>query len=278
MIIKNIKDALEQMSQKYLEACKTGTISEIKDIDKELSEILALFKDVTKTDVTLDLVDIKSLKEELLLSIEKVNGFYNAIQLKLNDDKLRGRPGKDGIAIDGNDGYTPVKNKDYFDGKDGKTPKKGVDYFDGESDYNLLSNKPFDSKYNRQLYNAHFDRNSNDKFVLLKTNIRKSNKMLDFEFKGYNYSKPSSIFSLVSVYTFVGSASPYRLSISNNLFALVHDFVYSEDGFLVLIINGGDNINFDINIRCSSVRLGYDLSSFIVTDTKITDDLENGGF
>ena len=38
---------------------------------------------------------------------------------------------------DGRDGYTPVKNVDYFDGKDGKdgkdgyTPIKGIDYFDG---------------------------------------------------------------------------------------------------------------------------------------------------
>ena len=38
----------------------------------------------------------------------------------------------------GNDGYTPVKGKDYFDGADGKdgqdgyTPQKGVDYFDGQ--------------------------------------------------------------------------------------------------------------------------------------------------
>lgn len=33
---------------------------------------------------------------------------------------------------DGEDGYTPVKGKDYFDGKDGYTPQKGVDYFDGK--------------------------------------------------------------------------------------------------------------------------------------------------
>jgi hypothetical protein len=33
---------------------------------------------------------------------------------------------------DGEDGYTPVKGKDYDDGKDGVTPKKGVDYKDGE--------------------------------------------------------------------------------------------------------------------------------------------------
>lgn len=32
----------------------------------------------------------------------------------------------------GDDGYTPVKGKDYFDGKDGYTPVKGVDYFDGK--------------------------------------------------------------------------------------------------------------------------------------------------
>ena len=149
MIIKNIKDALEEMSSKYLEACKTGTISEIKDIDKELSEILALFKDVTKTDVTLDLVDIKSLKEELLLSIEKVNGFYNTIQLKLTDEKLRGRPGKDSIAVDGNDGYTPIKDKDYFDGKDGEDGKDGIgidgkDGEDADNNYNNLLNKPTD--------------------------------------------------------------------------------------------------------------------------------------
>lgn len=35
---------------------------------------------------------------------------------------------------DGEDGYTPIKGKDYFDGKDGVdgyTPIKGIDYFDG---------------------------------------------------------------------------------------------------------------------------------------------------
>jgi len=34
---------------------------------------------------------------------------------------------------DGKDGYTPVKGKDYFDGKDGYTPIKGKDYFDGKN-------------------------------------------------------------------------------------------------------------------------------------------------
>jgi len=32
----------------------------------------------------------------------------------------------------GKDGYTPIKDIDYFDGKDGYTPVKGVDYFDGK--------------------------------------------------------------------------------------------------------------------------------------------------
>ena len=34
-----------------------------------------------------------------------------------------------GIQSRGQNGYTPVKGKDYFDGKNGKTPEKGVDYF-----------------------------------------------------------------------------------------------------------------------------------------------------
>lgn len=33
---------------------------------------------------------------------------------------------------DGDDGYTPVKDVDYFDGKDGHTPVKGVDYYTEE--------------------------------------------------------------------------------------------------------------------------------------------------
>ena len=34
---------------------------------------------------------------------------------------------------DGEDGYTPVKGKDYFDGQDGYTPVKGKDYNDGQN-------------------------------------------------------------------------------------------------------------------------------------------------
>jgi len=45
----------------------------------------------------------------------------------------KGDTGPQGPA--GQDGYTPIKNIDYFDGKngiDGYTPIKGVDYFDGK--------------------------------------------------------------------------------------------------------------------------------------------------
>lgn len=42
------------------------------------------------------------------------------------------RDDADNGAFDGEDGYTPIKGKDYFDGKDGYTPQKGKDYFDGK--------------------------------------------------------------------------------------------------------------------------------------------------
>lgn len=63
----------------------------------------------------------------------------------------QGLPGRDGT-----DGYTPVKNIDYFDGKDGRdgvdgyTPRKGVDYRDGidgkdyvitQADYDAIASR-----------------------------------------------------------------------------------------------------------------------------------------
>lgn len=50
------------------------------------------------------------------------------LTLKLNKDQFKKK-------LELEDGYTPIKGKDYFDGEDGKdgyTPIKGVDYFDGE--------------------------------------------------------------------------------------------------------------------------------------------------
>lgn len=54
---------------------------------------------------------------------EKGNDGYTPVKGKDYFD------GKDGInGKDGSDGYTPVKGKDYFDGNDGYTPVKGKDY------------------------------------------------------------------------------------------------------------------------------------------------------
>ena len=50
-------------------------------------------------------------------------------------------------SLNGKDGYTPVKGKDYFDGedgvdgKDGYTPIKGVDYFDGKDGVDGIDGK-----------------------------------------------------------------------------------------------------------------------------------------
>ena len=68
----------------------------------------------------------------------------NRVAQELTEARARGEFN----GADGKDGYTPVKNVDYFDGKDGQdgrngidgyTPKKGLDYFDGKdgNDYVL---------------------------------------------------------------------------------------------------------------------------------------------
>lgn len=45
---------------------------------------------------------------------------------------LKGEKGDTGATGEsGKDGYSPVKNADYFDGQDGYTPIKGIDYNDG---------------------------------------------------------------------------------------------------------------------------------------------------
>jgi hypothetical protein len=76
-------------------------------------------------------VFIPSVSEDGIISWENNGDLQNPEPVN-----IKGRPGQDG-----NDGYTPVKGKDYFDGKDGKdgkdgaagyTPVKNVDYFDGK--------------------------------------------------------------------------------------------------------------------------------------------------
>lgn len=87
----------------------------------------------------------KGTQEEWLYSLKGKDGVdgkdgYSPVKGK---DYFDGQPGRDGRdGKDGKDGYTPVKGVDYFDGTDGKdgkdgkngyTPVKGVDYFDGRN-------------------------------------------------------------------------------------------------------------------------------------------------
>ena len=54
--------------------------------------------------------------------------------------------GKPSKGKDGEDGYTPQKDVDYFDGKDGEdgyTPVKGKDYFDGDPGYTPVKGKDY---------------------------------------------------------------------------------------------------------------------------------------
>ena len=95
----------------------------------------------TKTVVVLNSDEATASGRIGILRVKNANGEWEEIPA------LIGRPGADGYTPvknidyfdgkdgkDGKDGYTPQKNVDYFDGKDGKdgyTPQKNVDYFDG---------------------------------------------------------------------------------------------------------------------------------------------------
>lgn len=80
----------------------------------------------------------KGTEQEWLASLRGKDGVdgkdgYTPIKGK---DYFDGAPGKDGVdgkdGIDGKDGYTPVKGKDYFDGKDGKDGAPGKDGLPGK--------------------------------------------------------------------------------------------------------------------------------------------------
>lgn len=73
------------------------------------------------------------MKEKL-----KKDGFYPSISVSDIEDGHRititdTNGTKTVDVMDGKDGYTPVKNKDYFDGKDGKDGKDGRDGVDGKT-------------------------------------------------------------------------------------------------------------------------------------------------
>lgn len=65
------------------------------------------------------------------------NGHWYEYDVDTKNFVDTGIPAQGARGTDGNDGYTPIKDIDYFDGErgekgdDGYTPIKGVDYFDG---------------------------------------------------------------------------------------------------------------------------------------------------
>ena len=69
--------------------------------------------------------------EEEATRIAEIENQVSEIQSFVEDAVAMKIDGKDGESIKGDQGYTPIKGKDYFDGKDGYTPIKGKDYFDG---------------------------------------------------------------------------------------------------------------------------------------------------
>lgn len=66
-----------------------------------------------------------------VVGIEEIEGGYRVTITDISGTNVMD-------LMNGADGYTPVKGKDYFDGKqgnpgkDGYTPVKGIDYFDGK--------------------------------------------------------------------------------------------------------------------------------------------------
>src|SRR3990167_7294068 len=121
---------LTKKQQKVLNLAKAGgTDSQLVILD----EISALEDKFDET--------VKELKTEFQDKVEEVKTYNPDLNKVL--ESIKGQDGKDSTipGPKGDDGYTPVKGKDYFDGenggdgtngKDGYTPKKGVDYFDGK--------------------------------------------------------------------------------------------------------------------------------------------------
>lgn len=76
-------------------------------------------------DFPVDSVNGKTGKVKL--SAEDVGAISKDELLAVTNDVLE--QAKESGEFDGEDGYTPIKGKDYFDGKDGYTPIKGTDYY-----------------------------------------------------------------------------------------------------------------------------------------------------
>jgi len=61
----------------------------------------------------------------------RITEVINDINSRIESGEFKGE--------DGNDGYTPVKNIDYFDGEDGYTPVIGIDYFTDADKQSMVS-------------------------------------------------------------------------------------------------------------------------------------------
>jgi len=104
----------------------------------EISEILLGIKEHLDRSVSVvkgepgDTPTKKELIELIKPLIPEVEDGYTPVKGKDYRDGLDAKMPKKGVDyFDGVPGYTPVKNKDYFDGVPGYTPVKGKDYFDG---------------------------------------------------------------------------------------------------------------------------------------------------
>lgn len=76
---------------------------------------------------------LDALVSEATGVINGANDLINEVETKLENGEFNGKDGAPGK--DGQDGYTPKKNKDYFDGKDGVDGKDGAAGADGKSAY-----------------------------------------------------------------------------------------------------------------------------------------------
>jgi hypothetical protein len=90
---------------------------------------LATFSEVQEVNGKVDNLAIK--QEQLEVKVDTVKEelkkkFAEELNYEIDPESIRGFKGDKG-----DNGYTPIKDIDYFDGKDGYIPIKGKDYFDG---------------------------------------------------------------------------------------------------------------------------------------------------
>lgn len=99
----------------------------VSDIKKEMLDFLQNEIKSIRNEMDTKFEKMKEISAPNMGVIEKI---VNSILRDAKGDK--GEPGNDGfVPLKGRDyfdGYTPLKGKDYFDGHDGYTPQEGIDY------------------------------------------------------------------------------------------------------------------------------------------------------